>query len=124
MSQTQAHQAAKMFMFAPGAPTARHTFTASTSTPLGPGGELSTLAEDGRALELLRRGGDGTLNVKPASDPDADYAAALQRVQFALGHLDESLPNGQLARTEAAMRVLIRGASELQAFLAARGLTL
>lgn len=124
MPQTQDHQAAKMFMFDYVAPIARYAFVARSSVPLGPGGKLSALAEDGRTLELLRRGGDNTLNVKPASDPDADYAAALQRVQFALGHLDESLPNGQRARTEAAMRVLIRGTAELQAFLSARGLEL
>lgn len=122
MPQTQDHQAAKLFMFAPEEirPTTVHVRTAMTTIV----GKLPSLTEELSVLEHLRRGGDGTLNVDPPQNPDDDYACALQRVQTALHHLDESLPNGQRARTEAAMRLLIRGTAELQAFLSARGLEL
>ena len=120
----------KAFMFAPDAlpqsewqaqrlsPVA-HFFIAQTFFVSFTGGPPA-LAEDGAALEALRRGGDQTLDITPAACPDKDYAAALQRVQLALHHLDESLPNAQRARTEAALKVLIRGASELQEFVAER----
>ncbi len=81
-------------------------------------GPVLGLREETEAIEKLRRSRDGTLDVRPVSpDPDQDYAVALQRVQLAMGHLDEGLPNGQLARVEAAMDILVRGAAELQAFL-------
>lgn len=54
-------------------------------------------------------------------DIDTDYAIALADLEFALSHLREGLPNGQLKRVRTAMRALMRGAFTMMKFLTQRG---
>lgn len=54
-------------------------------------------------------------------DIDTDYAVALADLEFAISHLREGLPNGQLKRVRTAMRALMRGAFTLMKFLTQRG---
>ena len=73
------------------------------------------------AAEQLRRTGDGTLNVvPPTEDPNQDYSAPLTLIGLALHHLEESLPNGQLERTQHALSALNWGATQLSRWLAER----
>lgn len=54
-------------------------------------------------------------------DINNDYAIALADLEFALSHLREGLPNGQLKRVRTAMRALMRGAFTMMKFLTQRG---
>jgi hypothetical protein len=66
--------------------------------------------------ENVRREPNGSLDVSPAQgkefNADEDYATCLQLVTDGMQHLDESLPNGQLARTLSAF-VAVRTGVEL-----------
>ena len=55
------------------------------------------------------------------NDIEVDYAVALADLEFAISHLREGLPNGQLKRVRTAMRALMRGAFTLMKFLTQRG---
>lgn len=97
------------------------------------------------AAEAVRRTGDGTLDVCPikgvvpaARLPDnfitleqvwededpPDYASAGIKIEQAMMILNESLPNRQLARSQAAYRLLHAGFIELSLFLHLKGLQL
>ncbi len=73
------------------------------------------------ALENARRGGDGTMDIKPSGHPDDDYAAALNFLARGLHHLEEGLPNAQAERVRLGFLSMERGMHILGAFLKARG---
>ena len=75
-----------------------------------------------RGAEQNRRSGDGTLDVTPGADDavDDDYAASTTLISTAMGHLDESLPNGQRRRTLSAFAALEYGTRALGAWLGQR----
>lgn len=51
----------------------------------------------------------------------SDYSTGGLRIDLALAHLSESLPNGQLRRTELAMKDLRQGVDELSVWLRSAG---
>ncbi len=89
---------------------------------------LVTLARDPQLIETLvqeleasRRLGNGTLNVSWSPTSTIDYASAGTKIDTAVHHLDEALPNGQLQRSVLAFKLLKLGVAELEAFFAERG---
>lgn len=75
--------------------------------------ELDLLAES------HRREPNGTLDTTARGT--TDYVTGALKVQRAMHHLDESLPGGQLQRTQAAFKLLEAGVAELEAWLKERG---
>lgn len=71
------------------------------------------------AIESLRRERD--MGFDPTAQGLPDYASAGLKIQVAMHHLDESIPNGQLERTRAGLRLLNEGTAELTAWLVGRG---
>lgn len=63
-----------------------------------------------------------TMNASPLNVHGVlDYATAAQMITTAMHHLDESIPNGQKERTEQSMTLLRLGATQLGAWLDAKG---
>lgn len=76
-------------------------------------------------FDLLRS--ESTTFTPTPLDADAareipDYSESCLRIGLSTLVLDESLPNGQKLRTEAAYRVLQRGVTDLGSWLRAKGL--
>lgn len=72
--------------------------------------------------EVARRDRAGVINV--TGGPPAtvsDYASAGIKIDIGKQHLDESLPNGQYARTRAAYMLMRAGVDELGVWLRSRG---
>lgn len=78
---------------------------------------ISVYAQGLNHLNLARenqRVGVGTLNTLPETDPNHDYACALQLAGSAGQILDESLPNAQLDRSMRALRAMEVGVQLLR----------
>lgn len=75
--------------------------------------------------EIARREASGSLDVLPfKTGVMFDWGAAGIKIDIAKHHLDESIPNGQRARTKAAFCLLRQGVEELACFLRAKGIEL
>lgn len=68
----------------------------------------------------MRREPNGGFTVTPRSDDNHDYAEAMAKLESAVAHLREALPNGQLLRTRFAMQQLYNGMAEMTEFLGVR----
>ena len=87
--------------------------------------ETSTkLAEELRtSIEVNRREPGGTMSSGPLPEgnPDFDWGTAGTKIDFAVTHLDEALPNGQAERCRHAFMLLRMGVEELGCWLRANG---
>lgn len=84
----------------------------------------NTVAFHSQLTEALRRSRtDSRLKSDPITvgDVTLDYASAGLKIDVAKMHLDESIPNKQPERTEAAFRSLREGFYELQMWLRMSG---
>ncbi len=80
-----------------------------------------TPQEHSAALEAVRREKfDPTIN-NSRKVGDIDYGSAGLKIDTACQHLEESLPNHQLHRTQLAYRALVEGTQELGVWLRANG---
>ena len=74
-----------------------------------------------KLVESLRREKfDPTLNPRPIANL-VDYAAAAQAIELAMQALDESLPNGQRARSEQALKLATEGLTQLRTWMTVKG---
>lgn len=75
------------------------------------------------AIEVNRREPGGTMSSVPlpGGNPNFDWAAAGSKIDFAMSHLDEGLPNGQEERCRHAFMLLRMGVEELGCWLRANG---
>jgi hypothetical protein len=81
-----------------------------------------TARERSSGAEDARRSPSGDLEVLPfKTGVTFDWGAAGIKIDVAKHHLDESIPNGQMERTQNAFLLMRQGVEELACFLRAKG---